>query len=69
MHITHQKLTLLQETMETFFVPQRQECSIGGGYKETFLKLCFLTLSKKTTNFATPLEVMGDGSDIGDRVR
>jgi hypothetical protein len=55
--------------METFFVPRNLKRRFGGAYKETFLKLCFLTLSKKTTNFAMPLEVMGDGSDIGDRVR
>ena len=55
--------------METFFVPRNLKRRFGGASKETFLKLCFLTLSKKTTNFATPLEVMRDGSVRRDRVR
>lgn len=56
LYTTHQKLTLFQGTLETFFIPQKLKRRAGGAYKETFLKLFFLTLSKKTTNFATPLE-------------
>jgi hypothetical protein len=33
--------------METFFVPQRQKLSIGGGYKETFYEAVLLDFVKK----------------------